>query len=303
MEKKNCISKEMEGISIQIQIIAGVVVIGALVETFFPGLIGEKLKNDLSALTIAGIGILFSFLLLMLLLTVRIREGFEDTEFQSKWSDIIRTNQVKEVCELYTKIYDRMLTVEKGAPPGEVKTDAQAREAVNARFASLMTTNVVDCKLVEEVSAANTMDGLYLILPKVSDDLLIQNYQTASACRSLLIDNYLQLQDAERQRKEGFQDVALCSDELAKEKREFKERKPLSKDAQTCLLVEEIPGEKKREVIQSKLNRIVRSFELYKQQGKAKDSLPKIFEDCKYYSEELEKKKQEAEATSNKYNW
>jgi hypothetical protein len=303
MEKKNCFSKEMEGISIQVYILAGVVVIGALVETFFPGLIGEKLKNDLSALTMAGIGILFSFLLLMVLLTFRIREGFEDTEFQSKWSDIVRTNQIQEVCELYTKIYDRMLTVEKGAPPGEVKTDAQARESVNQQFAERMTSSIVDCKLVDEVSDAKTLDGLYVLLPKVSDELLIQNYQTALACRSLLIDNYLKLQDAENKRKEGFQDVALCTDELAKEKREFKERKPLSKEAQTCMLVEEIPGEKKREVIQTKLNRITRSFELYKQQGKAKDSLPKIFEDCKYYSEQLEKKKQEAESTSNKYNW
>ena len=60
----------MEGISIQLQIIAGIAVVGALVETFFPGLISEKLKDDLSVLTIAIIGILLSFLLLMLLLKV-----------------------------------------------------------------------------------------------------------------------------------------------------------------------------------------------------------------------------------------
>lgn len=293
----------MEGISIQIQILAGVAIVGALVETFAPGLISEKLKSDLSALTMAGIGILFSFLLLMLLLKFRIREGFEDTDMQSKWSELVRVNQITEVCEMYTKIYDKMLTVEKGAPPGEVKTDAQAREAVDAKFAERMTTNVVNCKEVEEISAAKSLDGLYLLLPKVSDSLLVQNYETASACRMLLIDNYLKVQDAENKRKEGFEDLTVCTDELAKEKREFKERKPLSQEAQKCLLVEEIPGDKKREVLQSKLNRIRAVFEQYRMQGKVKDSLPKIFEDCKYYIEKMEEKKKEAEASSNKYNW
>lgn len=303
MEKKKRFSKEMEGISVQLYILGGIAVVGALVETFFPGLISEKLKSDLSALTMAGIGILFSFLLLMLLLTVRVREGFEDAPEQKKWADLVRTNQITEVCELYTKVYDRMLTVEKGAPPGEVKTDAQARESLNASFAQRMSVSPVDCKQVEEVSATKTLDELYLLLPKVPDELLIQNYETATACRSLLIDSYLQVQDAENKRKEGFEDIVVCNDELAKEKREFKERKALSQDAQKCLLVEEIPGDKKRQVVESKLNRILNAFEVFKQQGKAKDSLPKVLEDCIYYRNKLEEKKQEAEATSNKYNF
>jgi hypothetical protein len=293
----------MEGISIQIQIIAGIAIGGALVETFMPGLITEKLKTDLSAITIAVLGILFSFGLLMLLLKARVREGFEDTDLIIKWDMLLSSNRMKDVCDTYTEMYDRMVTVEKGAPPEQQKTDAQAREVVDKYYSDRMSVSPLSCSQVEDIRNAKTLDAVYLLLPKIPDNLLIQNYETAAACRSLLIDNYLKLQDAENKRKEGFQDVALCTDKEAKERRAFVERKPLSEQAQKCMLLEEIPGEKKRDVIEKKLNTIQKIYEVYSKQTTTKDSLSKVLEDCTYYKGKLEEKKQEAEATSNKYNF
>jgi hypothetical protein len=293
----------MEGITLQLQIIAGIAVVGALVETFFPGLISEKLKNDLSALTIAMLGILFSFLLLMLLLKARIREGFEESELPSKVQSLLTSNQMKDVCALYTDIYEKMVTVEKGAPPEEQKTDAQAREVVDKQFAAQMSVSPLSCSLVDKLEETKTLDSLYELLPTVPDNLLVQNYETATACRSLLIGNYLKIQNAENERKEGFQDILVCGDDAAKERKAFLERKPLSQEAQQCMLVEEIPAEKKRQVVEDKLKKLTTTLELYKQSKSIKDSLPKVLDDCKYYKQKLEEKKQEAEATSNRYNW
>jgi hypothetical protein len=293
----------MEGISIQLQIIAGIAVVGALVETFFPGLISEKLKDDLSVLTIAIIGILLSFLLLMLLLKARIREGFEESELPSKFQSLLTSNQAKEVCALYTEMYDKMVTTEKGAPPEEQKTDAQAREVVDKQFTDQMSVSPVSCSLVDKLEEAKTIDTLYEILPTLPDNLLVQIYETGTACRSLLIANYLRIQDAENKRKEGFEDIAVCGDEAAKERKAFLERKPLSQEAQQCMLVEEIPAEKKRQVLEDKLNKLTTTFVLYKQTKKIQDSISKVLEDCNYYKQKLDEKKQEAEATSNRYNW
>jgi hypothetical protein len=293
----------MEGISIQLQIIAGIAVVGAIVETFFPGLISEKLKDDLSVLTIAILGILLSFLLLMLLLKVRIREGFEDNELSSKVQSLLSSNQVKEVCALYTEMYDKMINVEKGAPPEQQKTDAQAREVVDKQFAEQMSEKPLSCSQIDKLEEANHLDALYELLPSIPDTLLVRTYETAVACRRLLILTYLKLQEAERERKEGFEDIVVCSEEAAQERKAFNERKPLSQEAQQCMLVEEIPADKKRQVVDDKLTKIVSTFELYKQRKDFKDSLSKVLEDCKYYKDKLDEKKKEAEATSNRYNW
>jgi hypothetical protein len=113
----------------------------------------------------------------------------------------------------------------------------------------------------------------------------------------------LKLQEAEREREEGFEDIVVCSEEAAQERKAFKERTPLSQEAQQCMLVEEIPADKKRQVVDDKLKKISVTFELYKQRKDFKDSLPKVLEDCKYYKGKLEEKKKQAEDTSNRYNW
>jgi hypothetical protein len=293
----------MESVTRTFQIVAGIAVVGALVETFVPGLITEKLKGDFSAITISIIGILFSYLLLMILLKARIREGFEDTRYETQWKTMVEENKVKEVCAFYNELYEKMYIVEKGAPPAETKTDAQAREAVAAFFAKEMTQSPINCKDFEEVnSKVNSVDGFYLSIQKLSPSFLAQVYDTANGCRRLMIGNYLKLKDTQNQRKEGFEDKPLCTDAAETERRDFLKRKPLSADAQKCLLIEEIPPEKKLNYIYLRLDQMQTTFDQYKKQQNIQDSITKVLADCQYYKEEMEKMKREAEDTSNKYN-
>lgn len=294
----------MEIVTTSLKIIAGIAVVGALVETFVPGIISEKTKGKMSSLTIGTLGILFSCLFLMIFLKFRIREGFEDTGYATRWNRIVTENKIKEVCSLYTEMYEKMYSVEKGAAPEAVKTDAQAREAVDAKFATVMTQKPVNCKQIEQIgSKLQSIDGLFLEIQKAPDTLLVDVYDTASGCLRLLIEKYLENKEAERKQKEGFEDKGLCSDAAATERREYKNRKALSQEAEKCLLVEEIPADKKQLYIDFKLNQIQSTFEKFKKTKQFKDSITKVLEDCTYYRKELEKKAKEAQEMSNKYNF
>lgn len=290
----------MDSVIVVTKTIAAVAVVGALLETFVPGSITEKMQGDLAAITLCLIGILCSYYLLILLLRARVREGFEETQTLSRWTTMVTENKVSDVCSLYIEMYDRILVVEKGAAPGETKTDAQAREAVDKRFAEKMTVPPVSCSLFEEVqSKAQKLDTMFVAIQKVPNTFLVQVYQTALACRALLLDNYNQVIEAENRKVEGFE--SLCSGPSEEERRAFLARKPLSEEAQKCLLVEEVPPEKKEQAVISKLDEIEKAWNTYK--VTVKDPIGKVLEDCTFYKQELEKKKKEAEALSNKYSW
>lgn len=287
----------MNGISVSLQIVIVMVILGAVVETFFPGIMTKQMKDSFSALTMAMVGILFSFLLLMWLLKLRIREGFEEKSYETRWKDIAESNKVDDVCKIYTEIYEKMLTVEKGAPPAPTKTDAQAREAVNQRFSGLMSVPPVSCSLIDELNAqAGNLDSFYTTIQSAPDNLLIQVYQTASACLNLLIDNYNQIQDAEKRRTEGFED--LCTDAQADERRKYIKQTTLSDEAKRCVLPEEIPKEKKLSAIEQKLDRMEAALESYKKEKSIKASITKVLDDCKYYKAELDRKKEEIQNIS-----
>lgn len=294
----------MQSISILLQTIAVAAVLGAIVETFVPGLITEKLKSDLTALTIATLGILFSFLLLMWLLKLRIREGFEEQAVVEKWNQMVSENKVKEICALYTDIYDKMLLVEKGAPPEQTKSDAQAREAVEKQFAPFLTHGPISCKMIQDLEdAEGSIDTMYPLVLKVPDELLIQSYETANACLTLLIQSYMKVKDAEKRREEGFED--LCTDAEAEERRQYLKATQPSEASKTCRLPEEIPLKTKETAIQEKLDEIKKTVAAYrlKNSDKTKSSIEKILQDSQYYKAELEKKKQEAESMSNQYQF
>jgi hypothetical protein len=302
LEKKKGLKKEMEVLTTSLKVVAGIAVVGAILETFVPGLISKQVQGNLSALTIGFLGIAFSCLFLMIFLKLRIREGFEDPSYITRWKTMVDTNKVKEVCDLYTEMYEKILSVEKGAPPDNVKTDAQAREATDAKFKGVMTYTAINCKEVEEIqSKVNSADGFYLAIQKAPDIFFAQVYDTALGCRSLLIQNLLEKQQADQRRKEAFQD--LCSDTAAEERREFKNRKPLSEEAQKCYLVEEIPPEKKANAIFLKLDRMDTALSNLKKMKNTEESVSKILDDCAYYKKELEKEAKEAQETSNKYNF
>jgi len=278
--------------------------VGSLLETFVPGVITKPFQTRMSALTIGFLGIIFSIVFLMVFLKARNREGFEDRSVQTQWNTLVIDNKIPEICKIYTELYEKTMTVEKGAPPEPVKTDAQAREAVDKIFAEVMTTPPLSCSLFEEVnSQKDNLDSFFKVIQKVPDIFLIQVLETANACRTLLIRQYNKLQQAEQERKEGFEDFTLCTDKAAEERKAFKERKSLSEEAQKCLLVEEIPLEQKEQVIQKKLTALQDSFTAYKGRSTIKDSIQKILDDCAYYKEQLDVKKKEAEDLSNKYNF
>ena len=294
----------METFNVPFLILAGTAVLGASIETFFPGFLSDKFKSDASSITIGLLGIVFSTLLLMVFLKFRIREGFEDTSVSSEWTSLVNTNKIPDVCKLYTDMYEKMMVVEKGAPPEPVKTDAQAREAVDKQFSENMTVSPVSCSSFEEVnSKKDNLDEFFTIIQKLPDIFLVQVFETAVACRTLLIGQYLKVQQAEQERKEGFQSPPICSETAAKEKKEFQQRNTLSEEAQKCMLLEEVPVEQKVKVIRDKLQKIQDTFTNYKNTAKVKDSFEKILSDAQYYKGELDKKKQQAEATSNQYNW
>jgi hypothetical protein len=292
----------MEGISIPLQIVAVLVSIGALGETFFPGLFSEQLKKNLTSITIAMIGILLSFVFLMWFLKLRVREGFTTFDFQTVWNSLITSNKVEEVCALYTEIYEKMLAVEKGAPPEPVKTDAQARESVDAKFASVMTEKPISCHHVKECTVAKDLDSFYIAIQKLSPRTLVQNYETAIACRRLLIDSYLQVQQAEQRREEAFQDKPLCDEGVAKERKAYLERNTLSEAAQKCQLAEEIPTPNKEAIVRQRLSSLESTFTSYYDSLQKKESIQKILEDCAYYKGELDKKKKEAEDMSKQFD-
>lgn len=300
----------MEAVSTQIQIIAVIAVIGALIETFLPGFFSEKAKSLFTLTTIVIIGVLLSFLLLMWFLKLRVREGFEDNSYLSRWKRLMEENRVSEVCDVYNEIYEKLYTVEKGAPPLEVKTDAQAREAVDAKFAKLMTVKTVSCKDIQELNESNRLDTFYENITKIPQNIFIQVYQTAIASRALLKETYENIQNSEEKAKdkaanlseEGFEDLSdkpLCEDKAAVERKAYLERKPLSPEAEKCLLAEEVPPEQKEKVITTRLNQIESSFEDYKKS--IKDSITKVLEDCKRYKTEMERKKKETEAKFDKF--
>jgi hypothetical protein len=289
----------MEGITVPFFIVAGMAIVGATIETFAPGTLSETVQINLKALTIAMIGILFSFLLLFSLLSFRIREGFEESQYEAKWNELVEANKVEDVCSLYTDIYEKILTVEKGAPGGETKTDAQAREATDARFASVMTQKPVSCSLFKELQETKgNLTSFFLVITKTPDSFFPQVYDTANGCLRLLIDQYNQVQSAEQRRVEGFQD--LCTEEQAKERREFLKQTNPNEDFKKCLLPEEIPEDKKKSTVETKLSKLETSWNEYKKT--IKTPISKILEDCAYYKGELDKKKKEAEDLSNKYD-
>jgi hypothetical protein len=293
LEKKTPPSKEMEGIYIPLGLVGGLAVLGAVLQTMKPGFFSEKIDFNFQAITICLIGILFSFLLLMWFLKLRVREGFEDLGFVTKWKDLVETYKVKEVCDLYNEIYDKTLALEKGAPPDQ-KTDAQARESVDAKFAQVMKEKPFSCGTVEEINKATAVDSFYTGIVKVSPRFLVQVHDTASACRTLLIQAYLKIKESEERKEEGFVNKPVCDTETAQRKRE-------AQAEQDCVLPEQIPTEQKEKVIQTKLQQFEEVWKPYNENLLPENTLARILEDCKYYKNEIEKKGKEAKEMSDKY--
>lgn len=293
----------METFSVPLQIVAVVAVVGALVETYMPGIITDRFKQDASSITIGLIGIVFSTLFLMVFLKGIVREGFQDTEAMTNWKQLVNFYKLQELCKMFPDIYQKILTVQKGAPPSVV-TDAQARESTDKLFKNEMRSDFFSCSKFEAVQKAQNINTFFSALYDLDNDFFIQAYETAIACRRLLIRQYNDVKAAQQQQKEGFQgDDALCEKDVGEERRKMIRDKYLEAQKYLCKLPEEFPTEKKEEFAKKKLATLAAMLESHKQKNNERDTMNDILNDCTYYMEQLEKEKKKAEDTSNKYDF
>jgi hypothetical protein len=302
--KKTVYQEEMGIFEISILFLTIITLGGGLLETYVPQIFSEAFKKNMTALTVGFLGITVSTFLLMIFLKRGNREGFQDQSQAARWTIMANGFKVSEVCKLYSEMYEKILLVEKGAPPEPVKTDAQAREAVDKIFGVVMKVPPLSCSLFEEVeSQKENMDSFFKIIQKVPDNFFVQVVQTAQACLFLLVQQYQKVLENEKRQKEGFEDFNVCTDQAIAERKAFQERKPLSQEAQTCLLPEEITPEKKEDAIRKKLDAIVATYQSYIKENPMKNSMDDILKSAAFYKGELDKRAKEAEETSNKYKF
>jgi hypothetical protein len=287
----------MDLFSLALAFLGVVVVLGALVQTFIPGWISEQTSDSLSALTLAIVGIVISTWGMMLFLQRKNREGFQTQSGLDRWKTFAETQRLEDVCSLYTDLYEKIKAVEKGTPPDTVLTDAQAREKTDQRFASRMSVPPLPCGKVSEALKATTDATLAPVLLQLPTSLGVQSYETAVACRSLLIESYGTYQDAKRRAEEGFDD--LCTEDQLQEQKAAESKPPLSDEAKRCKKPDEVPPEQLKATIDERLS----TLEQVVAASTRKDPLGKVIDDCLYYRTELEKEKKKAEDTSNKYQF
>jgi hypothetical protein len=266
-----------------------VVVCCAVLQTYRPNFLSKQTSDALTSMTVGLLGILFSSWVLLVFLRSRNREGFETKDSSTRWKELSQTYKLDEICSLYTDLYEKILVVEKG-PPGDAKTDAQAREATEKRFES----PALSCSTVNNLSNASTPQALFQALQTTPDTLFVQAYRTLASCRSLLQEQYDQVMKNQERKVEDFQDVPICSPEVAAQRR-------VAKANQTqCVLPEEVDPARLEQSIQIKLSRMETVFST--QIPSNAESISKILKDAQRLKQEMEAKKQEALATSNKYN-
>ena len=272
-------------------VLAALVLLGALLETYQPGFFSETFKRNMSAMTLGMLGIVLSMLGLMLFLKLRVREGFESKDLVQASKDLLRTYKLKEICAMYTDILNKLILLEKGPPPSSV-TDAQARERAEKRFQNLMQSPLLSCKQVQDIESASTLDSLFEAMVNIDKNLLVQAYETAVASRELVLQQYNQVQEAKSRKIEAF---TVCTREEADERRKRREQQEKERSLERCVLPETIPQEEKERVLQTTMTLLVSNLDAHKKKFQIKESLEKLLEDYAYYKNELEKDKKAAE--------
>lgn len=275
-------------------IIAVLAVIGSLLETYQPHFFSETFKRNMSAITLGFSGILLSMWVLLLLLKSGVREGFEEKEVLQNWKQVVRYYKLEDLCKIYPDIYNKIIVLEKGPPPSIV-TDAQARERATKTFEEEMRTTLFSCQTLKKLTMASNVDSLFEGLYSVENDFLVKAYETALACKELLIRQYNQVQSAKERRKEGFQSRVLCDQEVAVEKRKAMKDKEKELQKQTCALPEEIPQNEKEEFAKKKIALLASMLETHRKKYNLNDSMEKVLQDCQYYISQLEADKEAAQ--------
>lgn len=294
-------------------------VIGAFMELSNPTFVNPEFKYIFIKITLGILAIFLSFYLLIFFLSFRNREGFEDKDVFQNTKAILEDNKLEQICKVYDDVYKNIFKVEKGIPP-ESFTDEQAREKTLNIIKKEMIQGPISCpkvqKLKEAVNAKD-IDALFTVTQELPNSFLVEAFETAKGCRALLKKNVDEIQvtlagakdgtipnenldkmEVSVTGNEGFIDpsVGVCSPEITEERRKFLREKKLSEKAQSCLLPEEVPLDKKDSYIQTKLDKINATFKEYLKTETSKETIQAILDDCAYYKKELDKIKKQGES-------
>ncbi len=275
-------------------------VIGAFMELGNPKFVNPEFKYIFIQVTFGILAIFLSFYLLMFFLSFRNREGFEDKDVFQNTKAILDQNKLEQICKVYDEVYQSIFKVEKGIPP-ESFTDEQAREKTLKIIKKEMIQGPISCPKVQKLKEAVTakdIDTLFTVTQELPNSFLVEAFETAKGCRAILKKNVDEIQVSLAAVQEGFVDasVGICSPEVTEERRKFLRDKKLSEKAQSCLLPEEVPLDKKDSYIQTKLDKITAAFEEYLKTEKSKETIQAILDDCAYYKKELDKIKRQGES-------
>lgn len=299
-------------------ILLGLLVIGSIVELYNPAFVPKEMHIVLQNVTLAVLGLFICFYVLMFFLSFMrtpYREGFQDSNQDTKklvdnWKTMVKDNKLEEICKIYNDIYEKIFKVEKGIPP-ESFTDEQAREKTLKIFKDVIPSGILSCSTVDKIKNVPDIDTLFTISQGLPDSFLVQGYETAKGCRALLKKNVDEIQKSltqditvslekkkpkESDESEGFVDasVGICSPEITEERRKFLREKKLSEKAQSCLLPEEVPLDKKDGYVKQKYDKIMITKQDYMKN--TKESLEKILADCAMYKKQLDDFKKKAES-------
>jgi hypothetical protein len=286
-------------------IVLGIILVGALIQTFhvFPSFFDKTFDLAASKITISFLLILVSILGLQLFLQNLKRwnrsEGFQAEEEGSLptamklWKELVEKYQISEVCEIKRRIQEKLFTIEKGVPPNTM-TDDQAREQVEKTFTKGTSNGPVNCESFQKVNDAKDIDSFFTVVQELPDSFLIQVQETAETLKLLLEKQALTVADALAKKEEGFVDtsVGICSPEIVEERRKFLRQKKLDEEAQRCLLPEEVPFDSKDTIAENKIKKIQQTYDAYIRMSPGKPTISELLTKSKEYEDTLNNQKE-----------
>lgn len=269
----------------------GLLLLGAGIQTVNPTFFDKKFDQTAFKLTasilllLASVGLLTFFLQSVVRYT---REGFTDTpKAMVEWKNLSDLYSIPAVCSIQKQIQDKLIPVEKQT---NQLTDQQAKERVEKLFP-------LNCESLEPVNQANDIDTFFTTVQMLPNTILIQVYETAEKATQMLEKQTKEIQSA-LQTKEGFVDpsVGICSPEVTEERRKFLREKKLDEAAQSCLLPEEVPFEKKETVALDKVKKIQETYDAYLRMAPNKPLLSDLVTKSQELLKGLEETKRKAES-------
>lgn len=204
-----------------------------------------------------------------------------------EWKNLSDLYSIPAVCSIQKQIQDKLIPVEKQT---NQLTDQQAKERVEKLFP-------LNCESLEPVNQANDIDTFFTTVQMLPNTILIQVYETAEKATQMLEKQTKEIQSA-LQTKEGFVDpsVGICSPEVTEERRKFLREKKLDEAAQSCLLPEEVPFEKKETVALDKVKKIQETYDAYLRMAPNKPLLSDLVTKSQELLKGLEETKRKAES-------